>query len=486
VTAATDVVRPAPRTALRLPAFWLTLVLTLGGFLLTAADIGFALVKFPVATAVAIALFALHGTVLFLIIRSLDYLEPEPPRLVLAALAWGGFVAAGLAGFPNGAVIDILTRFLSPTTVADWSAAIAAPPDEEILKGLGVVMIVLLARRQINSVTDGVVYGAFVGLGFEVLENISYATNAAWAGDPQEATSLVVGMFLLRGVINGLWGHAAFTAITGAGVAWAVLRRDRSGPLRVAVALLGLVGAMLGHFLWNSPLITSLFPDGPVAIIAWLIKGVVILVLFVVIARLAGRHEAGYYASHLREVDQAWIASEREIITLGGVRARYAARWHAFAGAGWRAQRAVRRLQRAQAALAVDLASVLVPTDLGSPVVPAPVDRREGVAGAHARAAEIAAVRQALNATGVHEAVSPPMPRRGTALGWSAIVLGVVALVVPVVGQLPMLLLFVWCVRRARRTGRPVDVRVGIGFLMALCGAALTIGGVAASLLGAG
>jgi hypothetical protein len=265
-----------------------------------------------------------------------------------------------------------------------------------------------------------------------------------------------------------------------------VLRRDRPRPLRVAVALLGLVGGMLCHFLWNSPLITSLFPDSRVVVIAWLIKGVVILVFFVVIARSAGRHEAGYYAAHLRDVDQAWIASEREIIALGGVRARYAVRWHAFTRAGWRAQRAVRRLQRAQAALAVDLASVLVPTDLGSPVVPAPVDRRAGVAGAHARAAEIAGVRHALIATGVHEAVSPPMPRRGTALGWSAIVLGAVALVVPVVGPLTMLMVFVWCLRRARRTGRPVDVRVGIGLLMALCGAALTIGGVAAYLLAAG
>ena len=47
-----------------------------------------------------------------------------------------------------------------------------------LLKTLGVVIIVLVARRQINSVVDGAVYGAFVGLGFQVVEDFIYAVNA--------------------------------------------------------------------------------------------------------------------------------------------------------------------------------------------------------------------------------------------------------------------------------------------------------------------
>ncbi|HCU51907.1 MAG TPA: PrsW family intramembrane metalloprotease, partial [Micromonosporaceae bacterium] len=39
-----------------------------------------------------------------------------------------------------------------------------SPVIEELLKALGLVMIVLVARKQINSVLDGMVYGALTGL----------------------------------------------------------------------------------------------------------------------------------------------------------------------------------------------------------------------------------------------------------------------------------------------------------------------------------
>ena len=52
------------------------------------------------------------------------------------------------------------------------------------------ILIVLIARAQVNSVLDGMVYGALVGLGFQVVEDIVYAVNAvavAGTGRPRSA-----------------------------------------------------------------------------------------------------------------------------------------------------------------------------------------------------------------------------------------------------------------------------------------------------------
>ena len=64
---------------------------------------------------------------------------------------------------------------ISPAAASTWGPAVTGAAVEELVKVAGVVAIALLAPRQINSVVDGFVYGALVGLGFQVVENIVFA-----------------------------------------------------------------------------------------------------------------------------------------------------------------------------------------------------------------------------------------------------------------------------------------------------------------------
>jgi RsiW-degrading membrane proteinase PrsW (M82 family) len=343
------------RGSLRLPAFWLLIgLLAIGGWRIGTLLIGEAR-GYPVAAGTAIGLFALYAVPFVLVVRGLDFFEREPPLLLLAAFGWGGLVATATALPGDAAGHDLLAKLVSPGFAASWGPAVAGPTVEELAKTLGVVIIVLIAKAQVNSVVDGLVYGAFVGLGFQVVENVVYALNAVALAGRGDRVAPVIGTFLLRGFLGGLWSHTLFSALAGAGVAFATLRRDRPGWERAAVAASALLVAWLFHFTWNSPLLTDGFGYGGLGILAGLlIKGIPALLMILLLIRRSGRSEAEFYLAQLAGVP-ASIATERELAALRSARARNEALRLARQRHGRPARRAVSRLQRAQARLAVEL-----------------------------------------------------------------------------------------------------------------------------------
>jgi len=243
-------VRPAspsarPAKSLRLPAFWLVLVLLGMGAWRIFAIVRDSFGLYPRATAVALGLFGLYAVPFWIFVERLDYLEREPPLLLATAFAWGGLVATSTAIPGNAAVHNLLAKLVSPEFTAAWGSAIAGPTIEELLKTLGIVAIVLIARAQVNSVLDGVVYGALVGLGFQVVENIVYAVNAVAIVGNGDRVGPVVSTFFLRGFLAGLWSHTLFSALAGAGVAYVVVRTDKPLWIRLVVAGGALGGAWL-------------------------------------------------------------------------------------------------------------------------------------------------------------------------------------------------------------------------------------------------
>jgi hypothetical protein len=161
----------------------------------------------------------------------------------------------------------------------------------------------------------------------------------------------VIGSFLLRGFLGGLWSHTLFSALAGAGVAYVVHSRNR---WRYLVALGALAGAWLFHFLWNSPWLTDGFGYGALGVVAaLLIKGIPALLLVLTLVRQAGRQEAAYYLQLLHGDED--VATARELSALGAGRTRAAARRHALQRRGRAGQRCVRRLQRAQAQVALEM-----------------------------------------------------------------------------------------------------------------------------------
>ncbi|MDX6381545.1 MAG: protease PrsW [Rubrobacteraceae bacterium] len=207
--------------------------------------------------------FALIQSVLFLLlIRFLDLYEREPLSLLALMAVWGAVGATFLSGLGNEA-LDKLLGYLSPEVKTVLGAALTAPLVEETAKGIALVVAFvlsyLLARRfgviEINGVTDGIVYGAAVGLGFAFAEDILYFFNNALdqedLGRGLEAYLARVDFFGSRDL-----GHAVYTGTFGAGLGLATW--SRGWTARIFFSLLGLGIAMLMHAINNGVLMIVL------------------------------------------------------------------------------------------------------------------------------------------------------------------------------------------------------------------------------------
>jgi RsiW-degrading membrane proteinase PrsW (M82 family) len=354
-----DPVRPGvtgAATLVRLPAFWVVATLLAAGAVRMSQLLSRFLESFPIATVTALGLFALLAIPFWYFVQELDFLEREPAGLLMVAFAWGGLVATSVSIPGSVALENLIAKLGSPGLAADWGAALAGPTVEEIAKTLGVVAIVLIARSQVNSVLDGVVYGALVGLGFQIVEDIVFAIGAvALAGQGDEIRP-VITTFLVRGFLAGVWSHTLFGALAGAGIGYLVVATDRGWPRRLTMAGLALFGAWASHVLWNSPLLREGLGNGAVALLAVLVfKGLPPLVLILWLVRRAHDREAEFYVAQLAGLDDPEVITEGELRALGSGSRRAAARRHAADRAGRKARVSVRRLQRAQARLAVEL-----------------------------------------------------------------------------------------------------------------------------------
>ncbi|HEU4346318.1 MAG TPA: PrsW family intramembrane metalloprotease, partial [Actinoplanes sp.] len=349
-------VRPARDALTVKPSLWVVLALLAAGAI-RMGEIGvrFA-VAYPLATLSATALFALLAVPFWLFVSELDFLEREPIKLRIVAFAWGALVATAVSIPGSAAVENLFAKLGSPGLAADWGAALAGPTVEEIAKTLGIVAIVLIAGAQVNSVLDGVVYGALVGLGFQIVENIVFAVGAVALAGRGDDVQPVVATFLLRGFLAGVWSHTLFGALAGAGVGYLVVRNDRPRRIRLGVAALCVCGAWACHVLWNSPVFGDGLGNGALALLAvLLLKGMPPLLLILWLVRRAHDREADYYTAKLAALHDPALITEAELAVLRSGSRRSAARWHAGLSAGHPARSAVRRLQRAQARLAVEL-----------------------------------------------------------------------------------------------------------------------------------
>ncbi len=176
----------------------------------------------------------------------LDRHEKEPWWLLALAFLWGA-VPAVIMSIVAQTLLDIPTTWVvseESLTFELVGGSLWAPLTEEVAKGLGVVLILLVARREMDSVLDGIVYGAMVGLGFSLTEDVLYFGGAL----AQEGWGSWVFIVLLRIIPFGL-NHALFTGLTGAGIAAAYIS-GRSVVRRMA-PLGGLLAGMSLHGIHN-------------------------------------------------------------------------------------------------------------------------------------------------------------------------------------------------------------------------------------------
>ena len=121
-------------------------------------------------------------------INWLDRYEKEPKILLGATFMWGVLIAGGGAYIINtvlGMGVYIVTGSEGATDFA--TASIIAPIVEESLKGLAVLVVFLLFRKEFDSILDGVIYAGITALGFAAIENVLYIYNygyqeGGWSG----------------------------------------------------------------------------------------------------------------------------------------------------------------------------------------------------------------------------------------------------------------------------------------------------------------
>lgn len=337
------------------PAFWVysaTLLAT--GLVLTGEQSAFRRIA-PGGWALSWALLIVYALPVLLIVYHLDLYEREPPSLVIGALLWGGVAATTLAGFANDGWGLVVARVGGPEFAARWTAALTAPFVEETLKALGIVLIYLIARNEIDDMMDGFVYGAASGLGFAVVEDVFYFMGV-FGGSPGG----ILQGFFVRVVASGLYSHVLYSGLIGMGIGYFVSPRSR-GPLGRRIAVVAGLSALavLAHFLWNSPLL-DLYPTRPwtgadllIIPVATAVKGLPLLLVAVLAVILARRRERAWLRGALSsEVRDGGIASE-ELAILEWPRRRRASVRQMRLRAGARAARLLRRLQREQVTLAM-------------------------------------------------------------------------------------------------------------------------------------
>jgi len=339
----------------REPAFWLYAAIVVVTALYTIGQQQLFQRLSPSGWGLSWGLLLLYGLPLFLAIYLLDLYEREPMSLVLGALAWGAVAATVLSGIANEGWGLVVARVGGPVFAAEWTAALTAPFVEETLKLSGVVLIYLIARDEMDDMMDGFVYGAMVGLGFALVEDVFYFI-AIFGGTPGG----VLAGFYVRVVSSGLYGHVLYTGLSGMGVAYFVSRRGEV-PFgrRLAVAIGLFVAAVAGHFLWNSPLL-DFFPGSVDDVGDWLriplaafVKGAPLLLVVVVLVRLSRRRERMWLEVALRSEVDSPALSEEELRVLLDPSARRRSRREMRARAGDAAERLLKRLQKEQVNLAM-------------------------------------------------------------------------------------------------------------------------------------
>jgi RsiW-degrading membrane proteinase PrsW (M82 family) len=221
-------------------------MMVFGGFfgllvaLITTFELG------PLAAAVGVTVAFAPAPLYLVLWLWLDRYDPEPVWVLAGGLAWGAGAATFVSSVANTVFTGVMLSVTQHEGMARFlSASISAPFVEEATKGLAVLLIFLVLRREFDGVLDGIVYAGVVALGFATVENVLYYGRVA----AKEGAPGLLAVFAVRGVL-GPFGHSVFTSMTGIGCG--IARQSHNTLVRWLAPPLGYAAAVFLHFLWNT------------------------------------------------------------------------------------------------------------------------------------------------------------------------------------------------------------------------------------------
>jgi len=239
------------------PPIWaLAVALAAFGFAVLVYDYHPLVARFPAEAGLSTGLMVLTGALGWWVVRRARPFRSPPRRFSAACLAWGMTAATGCAILANGGLTGIWAKLGGIRFASDWSAALTAPLNEELLKLAGLALLALATPRLIRGPIDGFLYGATVGLGFQIAENWTYAMNNIVFTGGTAGQLAVIQSFGVRVLLTGLGSHWAMTAVAGTGLAIGMTRRGWAGRWPATIGLILLAMAM--HFSFDAPMLGTL------------------------------------------------------------------------------------------------------------------------------------------------------------------------------------------------------------------------------------
>ncbi len=176
-------------------------------------------------------------------IWKMDKYEPEPIKFVLLHFLWGAFGAvlfgalgSSLLGIFSDTLFNIPHENLENSNI---TSVLFAPISEEFAKG--VFLIFSSRSKKFDNATDGIVYGAAIGLGFGMTENFLYFISYT-----ENLTSWIY-LVIIRSLFSAVM-HAISTGIFGAILG---LTKNWLEIFRLPMILIAMIFSMSIHSFWN-------------------------------------------------------------------------------------------------------------------------------------------------------------------------------------------------------------------------------------------
>jgi RsiW-degrading membrane proteinase PrsW (M82 family) len=274
------------------------------------------------------------------VVRWVDRWEPEPFVARVFAFMWGAGVSI-LTALVVDETLNLYSHHLGVSRSQFFMITVQSPVVEEVAKGVGVLLIFLIAQRTFDGPVDGVVYAATIAAGFAFVENIQYFGLALRDGGDTD----LAYTFYVRGILSP-FAHLTFTSCTGIALGYAGRGPTRVGRT-IGLFLGGLALAIVLHAGFN--LGSALNENG--AFFFYLIVEMPIFALVAVFVLLARRRDAQLTYQALTLYARAGWFTAAEVDLLGTTGGRRQARLWAR-GHGPRVRKAMRQFVRDATALA--------------------------------------------------------------------------------------------------------------------------------------
>ncbi len=248
---------------------------------------------------------SITATILAAVIPMLAYLyfiwkadryEPEPLKFLLLHFLWGAFGAVIIAIIGSEILALSLGSFLTINSLSLVQIILIAPLVEEFAKGS--LLLRTVNNIKVDNLTDGLVYGGAIGLGFGMTENFMYFLSNA--DDAQVWISIVIIRSCFSAVMHCI-STAAFGAIL-------VLAKYSTASKKILLPFVAFFISVFIHFLWNFSVIHTS------TVLFGFLFMIVLIVFFIILFKFSIKKERMLIYNEL--LDESDIIPESHLIIL--------------------------------------------------------------------------------------------------------------------------------------------------------------------------